>query len=296
MHYWRIFIFLIIIVVIYYVYNLFIRTYFRKNGKISYHYFIDLIHSVSEDNYYMNYGLWDEDHSTLKDANINLCNFVFQCMDIKEKEYILDVGCGYGEQDLYWNNKVKSLDISIKAIDLSQSQIDRANSIRKDKNIENIDFMCMDAHHLCDYFPEASFDCIVSVESAFHYENRTHFFDSVYKLLKPGGRFVITDIVLNNNFIPGIFNSVLLGFAKEFLCIPDDNLIKMVEWEENVKNTGFTVKDSHDITDKTYKPYYTHFFHTYIKNKGYPNTIADMLTYMFIAQQPFSYIVCTFTK
>jgi cyclopropane fatty-acyl-phospholipid synthase-like methyltransferase len=239
----------------------------------------------------MNYGLWDENHDTLKDANMNLCNFVYECMNIKEGENILDVGCGYGEQDLYWNDKIKSLNSYIKAIDLSQGQIDRANSIRNDKKIENIDFMCMDAHHLCDYFPAESFNCIVSVESAFHYENRPRFFECAYKLLKPGGRFVITDIVLNNDFIPDIFNSILLGFAKEFLCIPDNNLIKASEWREHLTDAGFTIKESFDITDKTYKPYYTHFFQTYMKNNGYSEYFSDILTYIFISQQPFSYVV-----
>lgn len=287
----KIIVIFIILFVLTYAYNQLISNYFRKNGKISYHYFIELIHYVSKDNYYMNFGLWDDTHTSLKKANMNLCKFIYESMNIQGGEIILDVGCGYGVQDFYWNDKIKLLNCYIKAIDLSQSQIDRANRIRNKKNIRNIDFMCIDAHHLCDYFPDNSFNCIVSLESAFHYENRPLFFESAYKLLKPGGRFVITDIVLNNNFIPNIFNSILLGFTKEFLCIPDNNLIKQSEWREHLTDIGFIIKESHDITDKTFKPYYNYFFKTYVKKKGYPDFFYDILRYIFINQQPFSYVV-----
>ena len=53
-------------------YNYYLNTLFRNGDTIVYDYLIKFIHCVSEKNYFMNYGLWDENNNTLKKANENL--------------------------------------------------------------------------------------------------------------------------------------------------------------------------------------------------------------------------------
>jgi hypothetical protein len=47
-------------------YNYFLNTFFRNGDTIVYDYLIKCIQCVSENNYFMNYGLWDENNNTLK--------------------------------------------------------------------------------------------------------------------------------------------------------------------------------------------------------------------------------------
>ena len=102
------FVIVLICIFVYMYYNHILRKYFVVNDTIVYDYFLKhFIQIVSQDNYFMNYGLWDNDHRDLHSANKNLANFVFGKACIEKKNVkILDVGCGYGEQDMLWTNEM----------------------------------------------------------------------------------------------------------------------------------------------------------------------------------------------
>ena len=56
---------------------------------------------------YMNFGYWGgrENKETLTEANKTLCEHMISKIEIKDTDKILDVGCGYGDQDILINNK-----------------------------------------------------------------------------------------------------------------------------------------------------------------------------------------------
>jgi SAM-dependent methyltransferase len=63
-------------------------------------------------------------------------NFLFEKSELLNKKNmnILDVGCGYGEQDVEWRGKLDK-SCKIKAIDISEKQISYAIEKNKDKDI-----------------------------------------------------------------------------------------------------------------------------------------------------------------
>jgi cyclopropane fatty-acyl-phospholipid synthase-like methyltransferase len=280
-------------------YNYYLNTYFREDDSIVYDYLIKMIQCVSENNYFMNYGLWDEKNNTLKKANQNLCNFIFENAQLNSEDtfHILDVGCGYGKQDFLLHNKLSSSS-KIVALDLSKKQVHFANKCRKKKKIskKQLKFVEGDAHCLVDYFDNKNFNRIISLESAFHYKDRSLFFNSVSHLLTKDGIFVICDIVLKDTYKPTFMNKFFLNIASDFLCIPEKNLINMSEWKKQVSNSQLKIVKLDDITDKTFTPYYKFFFENYIRNQKLPHFIADMLIYIFNSVQPFSYVVAVCKK
>jgi cyclopropane fatty-acyl-phospholipid synthase-like methyltransferase len=284
-----------------YYYNL-INKYLRMNNdsnSIVYDYLIKYIHCVSKNNYFMNYGLWDKTNNTLIKANKNLCNFLFNEGQLNNTETfnILDVGCGYGKQDFLWQ-KMLSPKSTIVAVDISETQIKFANKLKRKGKIPNqsIKFMTGDAHHLTQKFKDTKFNRIMSLESAFHYPNRSLFFKNVSKLLSNDGLFIITDIIINDKFKKGYFTNFFIKLACDLLCIPEKNLITLPEWKKSIKTNKMEIVKLYDITEQTFGPYYKFFFETYISEKKLSPFLSDLLCYVTNSNQAFSYVVAVCKK
>ena len=79
-------------------------------------------------------------------------------------------------------------------IDLSPKMIEKA----KMKNLPNTEFIVGDCENLP--FEENSFDIVINSQSFHHYPNPQDFFNSVYKVLKPGGKLILRDNAANKLF------------------------------------------------------------------------------------------------
>lgn len=289
-----------------------INKYFRNSeNKIIYDYYLkNCIQVVSEKNYYMNYGFWDNENITLNKANKNLCNFIYEKgrLNSHDEFTILDVGCGYGVQDILWSKKISNTS-NLIAVDISKKQIKYANKkLRCHAKIQNkLTYMECDAHHLLDKFANNNFNRIISLESAFHYNNRKQFFKNVSDLLTNDGIFVISDIVLKSNnknttttnanlYNNNLFKNIFIKIASDFLCIPEKNLITFDKWKNEVENSDLCIIETYNITDKTFNSYYNYFFKNYIKNKKLPTILYSILYHIFNTIQPFDYIVSVCKK
>lgn len=222
----------------------------------------DVLKCVKDnDKDYMNFGYWETDKITLAEANKRLSDLTINQLKNK-KGKTLDVGCGYGEQDIYWAKKYK---MDITAIDISKKQINDAKEKVKIENLKRVKFITASATELP--FSDKSYDNIVCLESAFHYKPRTEFFKESYRVLKEDSEMVIADLSIRKNMY-GIQPSIIIAFFKKLLSVPDDNLITTMEYVKQLEREGYSV-ETQDITEQTFKPYFKHFF----KNLKMPNTI-----------------------
>lgn len=275
------------------IYTLCIHRYFRKhNDLISYNVFLNyFIHTVSKNNYFMNYGLWTEGVSTLEEANTQLVNFVFNKSEMANQSNlnILDIGCGYGVQDVEW---LKQMDKTnrITAIDISEEQI--YSAMKKNTAIQ---FDLCDAAYIGLKYKNQCYDRIISLESAFHYPERSVFFKDVNHLLKENGKFIITDIMLNPSYKTNRITKILLHIFADVLCIPAKNLITEEEWDKQI-SSELNIKETMNVSDKTFQPYYTYFMNHYCKNHNYPDWVGRTLTHFFCTYQPFLYKIAICTK
>lgn len=102
---------------------------------------------------------------------------------------LLDAGCGPAPMIALLAEKYP--DRHYTGIDLTPKMIEQAVK----KNIPNADFVVGDCENLP--FEENSFDVIICSNSFHHYPNPQDFFNSVHKVLKPGGRLILRDYTGN---------------------------------------------------------------------------------------------------
>ncbi len=147
---------------------------------------------------FMNYGYSDKNHKIKLDENdkknrysIQLYKLVATGADFKGKD-ILEVGCGRGGGLSYINRKL--LPKLVAGIDLNSKAIKFCN---KHYNENNARYFQANAQELP--FEDETFDIVFNVESSHRYPQAELFFKEAYRVLKPGGYFLITDFRYSNN-------------------------------------------------------------------------------------------------
>ena len=120
----------------------------------------------------MNYGYWDEEGISLSEANRKLCDFMYKTGKLDKSKRILDVGCGYADQDIHW---AKSTSASIQCMDIDKLVVIEAEqNIEKQGHSDRVKVTVGDACKMP--YEDQSFDTVVSLESAFHYKERQSIF------------------------------------------------------------------------------------------------------------------------
>ena len=114
--------------------------------------------------------------------------FTASCLPLESHANILDLGCGTGlELDHYFQINPSA---AVTGIDLAPGMLSALREKFSDRDITLIEGSYFDVP-----FPENYYDAAVSVESLHHFTKRekTPLYRKVYRSLKLGGHFIITD-------------------------------------------------------------------------------------------------------
>jgi phthiocerol/phenolphthiocerol synthesis type-I polyketide synthase E len=121
---------------------------------------------------------------------------------------ILDVGCGRGGtvfvMKQFFNPR------SIQGLDLSSQAI---ASCRKNHQYDNVRFDEGDAEHLP--FQDEEFEIVTNVESSHSYPNVNAFYAEVFRVLRPGGCFLYTDVMPLQEVVSNQAELKRIGFVME---------------------------------------------------------------------------------
>jgi cyclopropane fatty-acyl-phospholipid synthase-like methyltransferase len=130
----------------------------------------------------------DRDES-FEQRQINLVDHCLSGIGNRSEGTLLEVGCGNGANCKY----IATLEdqLQIIGIDLNQDNIEIAC---RDHGAENIRFYLDDAQKMQN-IGDQSVDQLICIESALHYPDKNAFFSHIRRVLKPGGQFVIADIL-----------------------------------------------------------------------------------------------------
>ncbi len=121
---------------------------------------------------------------------------------------LLDCGCGTAPMISLLYKKYPEKHYT--GIDLTPKMIDCARA----KKMKGVKFVLGDCENLP--FGSNMFDVVICCQSFHHYPNVQDFFNSVYRVLRPGGRLVLRDMTSANKVLRWIMNYIEMPLANLF--------------------------------------------------------------------------------
>eukprot|EP01134_Creolimax_fragrantissima_P002587 CFRG2587T1 len=128
-------------------------------------------------------------------ANLNLD--ISPLKTIEPSQRVLDVGCGVGGP-MRTIAKFLKFRARITGVNITREHIRRAQMYNDKENIKNCDFICGDFNSIP--VPDETFDAAYDMEATLHSTDLKETFTEIFRVLKPGGRFVSAQYCLLDSY------------------------------------------------------------------------------------------------
>jgi ubiquinone/menaquinone biosynthesis C-methylase UbiE len=199
-------------------------------------------------------------------AAVALSQRLVSMADIEPGQTILDAGCGFGGTARLIAQQVRGA--RVIGVNVDARQVEEA---RRLKSAQNVRYLVADACKLP--VASASVDRVLAVESVFHFPSRLRFLREARRVLRPGGRIVLSDFLLHGPALPSAILRVLRHGNPMTAFYGRVSSTTRTGYYLLSQLAGLRVKRLEDVTQAT-RPTYR-FLHQLAADLGQQGTAAD---------------------
>lgn len=136
---------------------------------------------------HIHHGFWRSGRESSAEAALQLAQTVAAYADLNPGATVCDVGTGYGATARLL---AQSYGAHVTALTVSPSQYDYAQAQTLAPGSPPITYLLQDWLH--NTLPDRAFDAVIAIESTEHMVDIRRCFSEAYRVLRPGGRLVVS--------------------------------------------------------------------------------------------------------
>lgn len=164
----------------------------------------------------------------------------FDLATLKPGEHVLDLGSGSGT-DVFVAALHVGEEGSVTGLDMTPEQLEKARALRDEAGLDHVTFQKGKIEEVPAI--EESFDVVISNGVINLSPEKERVFAEAERLLRPGGRFAISDIISEEQMPEGIKNDADLWAA----CI--GGAMQVDSYVDSIEAAGLEVSEVRDNTD-----------------------------------------------
>lgn len=204
---------------------------------------------LGDNSLYMNLGYWDGAR-TYDEAAQALTDELGKVAGLAPGQRIVDVGFSFGDQDMRWTQK---FGVDIVGLNISREHVEHARRRVEERGLAGrIDLRFGTATAMP--LPNSACDRVLALECAFHFVTRADFFAEAFRVLVPGGRLALTDLIRRGTSL-SMLSRLYAEIAMSLFQAPAENFYSWDVYQQHLRSAGFENIQMRSVREQVLPPF-----------------------------------------